>query len=56
MIHSKKYTKKVMNKKKIQGHIENIVKFEIRGIKKGSRKLYSCLNFIEYQLVVLADL
>jgi hypothetical protein len=45
-----------MSAKKIHNNLKDTVKFEVRRVKKGSRKLYSFLNFIEYQLLMLADL
>jgi hypothetical protein len=41
---------------KIHGHIEQVVKFDIRKIRNGSKKLYSLLNFVAYQLLVFAEL
>jgi hypothetical protein len=41
---------------KIHGHIKQVVKFDIRRIRNKSKKLYSLINFIAYQLLVLAEL
>ena len=41
---------------KIHGHIKCTVKFEIRGVRNESRKLYSLLNLIAYQLLVLTEI
>src|SRR5664280_1241981 len=41
---------------KIHGHIKQVVKFDIRRTRNGSKKLYSLLNFVAYQLLVLAEL
>jgi len=41
---------------KIHGHIKQVVKFDIRRTRDGSKKLYSLLNFIAYQLLVLTEL
>ena len=41
---------------KIHGHIKDVVKFDIRRIRNGSKKLYSLLNFIAYQLLLLTEL
>ena len=41
---------------KIHGHIKQVVKFEIRRTRNGSKKLYSLLNFVGSQLLVLAEL
>jgi hypothetical protein len=41
---------------KIHGHIKQVVKFDIRRIRNQSKKLYSLINFVAYQLLVLAEL
>ena len=41
---------------KIHGHIKQVVKFDIRRTRNESKKLYSLLNFVAYQLLVLAEL
>ena len=41
---------------KIHGHIKQVVKFDIRRTRDGSKKLYTLLNFIAYQLLVLTEL
>jgi len=41
---------------KIHGHIKGTVKFDIRRVRNGSRKLYSLLSFIAYQLLVLTEI
>jgi hypothetical protein len=41
---------------KIHGHIKQVVKFDIRRIRNKSIKLYSLINFVAYQLLVLAEL
>src|SRR5674536_237026 len=41
---------------KRHGHIKQVVKFDIRRTRNGSKKLYSLLNFVAYQLLVLAEL
>jgi transposase, IS4 family len=38
------------------GHIKDVVKFDIRRVRVESRKLYSLLSFVSYQLLVLAEL
>ena len=40
---------------KIHGHIKCTVKFYIRRVRNESRKLYSLLSFIAYQLLVLTE-
>ena len=40
---------------KIHGHIKCTVKFDIRRVRNESRKLYSLLSFIAYQLLVLTE-
>ena len=40
---------------KIHGHIKCTVKFDIRRVRTESRKLYSLLSFVAYQLLVLTD-
>lgn len=37
------------------GHIKDVVKFDIRRVRAESRKLYSLLSFIAYQLLVLTE-
>ena len=41
---------------KIHGHIKGTVKFDIRRVRNQSRKLYSLLSFITYQLLVLTEI
>ncbi|AKB58931.1 hypothetical protein MSBR2_2415 [Methanosarcina barkeri 227] len=41
---------------KIHGHIKGTVKFDIRRVRNQSRKLYSLLSFIAYQLLVLTEM
>ena len=41
---------------KIHGHIKQVVKFDIRRTRNESKKLYSLLNFVAYQLLVLTEL
>jgi len=41
---------------KTHGHIKSTVKFDIRRIRNVSKKLYSLLSFISYQLLVLTEL
>lgn len=41
---------------KIHGHIKGTVKFDIRRVRNESRKLYSLLSFIAYQLLVLTEM
>ena len=41
---------------KTHGHMKGTVKFDIRKVRNVSRKLYSLLNFIAYQLLVLTEL
>ena len=41
---------------KIHGHIKCTVKFDIRRVRNESRKLYSLLSFIAYQLLVLTEI
>jgi hypothetical protein len=38
------------------GHIKDVVKFDIRRVRAESRKLYSLLSFVSYQLLVLTEL
>lgn len=38
------------------GHIKDVVKFDIRRVRVESRRLYSLLNFVSYQLLVLTEL
>ncbi|GEM_PF-5635451 len=42
--------------KKIHGHIKSTVKFDIRRVRNQSRKLYSMLSLITYQLLVLTEM
>ncbi len=37
------------------GHIKDVLKFNIRRIRVESRKLYSLLSFVSYQLLVLTE-
>jgi hypothetical protein len=37
------------------GHIKDVVKFDIRRVRVESRKLYSLLSFVSYQLLVLTE-
>jgi hypothetical protein len=41
---------------KTHGHIKGTVKFDIRRIRNVSRKLYSLLSFVAYQLMALTEL
>lgn len=41
---------------KIHGHIKQVVKFDIRRTRNGSKRFYSLLNFVAYQLLVLTEL
>ncbi len=41
---------------RIHGHIKNTVKFDVRRIREQSRELYSKLNFVAYQLLLLTNL
>ncbi len=41
---------------RIHGHIKSTVKFDIRRIREESRELYSKLNFVIYQLLLLTNL
>jgi hypothetical protein len=41
---------------KIHGHIKQVIKFDIIRTRDGSKKLYSLLNFVAYQLLVIAEL
>ncbi|AKB36412.1 hypothetical protein MSSAC_1822 [Methanosarcina siciliae C2J] len=41
---------------KVHGHIKDTVKFDIRRERNKSRKLYSLLSFIAYQLLVLTEI
>jgi hypothetical protein len=41
---------------RFHNHIKHILKFDVRSIRKESRKLYVTLNFIVYQLILLANL
>nr|WP_321497218.1 transposase [uncultured Methanolobus sp.] len=38
------------------GHIKEVVKFDIRRVRVESRRLYSLLSFVSYQLLVLTEL
>jgi hypothetical protein len=48
--------KKGVECEKIHGHIKCTVKFDIRRMRNKSRKLYSLLSFIAYQLLVLTEI
>ena len=48
--------KKKAECEKIHGHIKQVVKFDIRRTTNKSKKLYSHINFVAYQLLVLAEL
>ena len=37
------------------GHIKDVVRFDIRRVRVESRKLYSLLSFVSYQLLVLTE-
>jgi hypothetical protein len=37
------------------GHIKDVVRFDIRRVRAESRKLYSLLSFVSYQLLVLTE-
>ena len=52
----KELYKKRAECEKIHGHIKDTVKFDVRRVRKQSRKLYSLLNFVAYQLLVLTEL
>jgi hypothetical protein len=52
----KEIYKKRAECEKIHGHIKDTVKFDIRRVRKQSRKMYSLLNFVAYQLLVLTEL
>ena len=52
----KELYKKRAECEKIHGHIKDTVKFDVRRLRKESRKLYSLLNFIAYQILVLTEL
>ena len=52
----KELYKKRAECEKIHGHIKDTVKFDIRRVRKASRKLYSILNFSAYQILVLTEL
>ena len=41
---------------RIHGHIKNTVKFDVRRIKEESKELYSIINFVVYQLLLLTNL
>ena len=41
---------------RIHGHIKNTVKFNVRYVRKESRELYSKLDFVAYQLLLLTNL
>ena len=41
---------------KIHAHIKEIVKFDVRKVRIESRKLYSLLSFVAYQLLVLTEI
>ncbi len=41
---------------RVHNHIKWTVKFDIRGMKNGSKKMYSIMNFVAYQLLVLTNL
>jgi len=38
------------------GHIKDVVKFDVRRVRVMSRKLYSLMSFVSYQLLVLTEL
>ncbi len=48
--------KKKAECEKIHGHIKDVVKFDIQRIRNESKKLYSLLNSIASQLLVLTEL
>lgn len=48
--------KKRVECEKTHAHIKDTVKFDIRRVRKESRGLYSLLNFVAYQLLVLTEL
>ena len=37
-------------------HIKHVLKFDVRSIRRGSRELYITINFVVYQLMLLANL
>ncbi|MCM1987531.1 ISNCY family transposase, partial [Methanococcoides seepicolus] len=41
---------------RVHKHIKWTVKFDIRGMKNSSKKLYSIMNFVAYQLLVATNL
>ncbi|AKB21866.1 hypothetical protein MSWH1_1595 [Methanosarcina sp. WH1] len=41
---------------KWDGHIKGTVKFDIRRLRDESKKLYSLLSFVAYQLLVLTEM
>jgi hypothetical protein len=41
---------------RFHNHIKHIFKFDIRSIRKESRKLYVTLNFVVYKLMLIANL
>jgi hypothetical protein len=48
--------KKRVECEKVHGHIKGTVKFDIRRVRNQSRKLYSLLSFLAYQLLVLTEI
>ena len=52
----KELYKKRSECEKIHGHIKDTVKFDVRRVRNKSRKIYSLLNFVAYQLLVLTEL
>jgi len=41
---------------RIHNHIKRVMKFDIRGFRNESKKMYSIMNFIAYQLLVTTNL
>ena len=41
---------------KIHGHIKGTVKFDVRKVRNESRRLYSLLGFIVYQILILIEM
>ncbi|CAD6493523.1 MAG: hypothetical protein LAKADJCE_00530 [Candidatus Argoarchaeum ethanivorans] len=41
---------------RIHGHIKNTMKFDVRRVRKESRELYSKINLVTYQLLLLTNL
>ena len=41
---------------RIHNQIKRVMKFDIRGFRNESKKMYSIMNFIAYQLLVITNL